>query len=275
MTANARCFPADTALPDAAMLQRAGLGQSARDLGEALLAGDLDTAGRLLNADPALAKAGIDDRRDMLTLAVASCKPEAIDFLRRAGAPADGLNGEGYPLRLALNANDPALAHRLLLLGASATPLAAPLGPMRDAIARNSVGAVTMLLDFHADPDAMSGSGKRPLHIALDMERFRIAELLLAKGADPFAIDVGGANLGTSASTPMLTDSQEDREAQQRLKARLPTLGWPDPAPDPRTVRRLALDGAWPPAGARGAKRVPQKVLALIAANAKDGASVQ
>lgn len=270
--ARARCFPADVELPDAALLRAAQLGGTARDLGEALLAGDVARATALLRADPQLARVDVGGR-DMLELAVAGCAPDAIDAVIAAGAPADGAADEGMPLQLALTADTPALAHRLLSKGASPTPRGAPLSPMREAIMRSSIGGVRMLLDFRADPDAMESTGKRPLHIALDTERFRIAELLLARGADPWAIDIGGANLATSAYTPMMTADAEEAQAQRRLQQRLRDLRWPDPAPTPAQVRRLALDGAWPPAGAKGG-RVPPEVLALIAENARRKAVV-
>ena len=127
-----------------------------------------------------------------------------------------------------------------------------------------------MLLDFGADPNVMEATGNRPLHTALDMEHFRIAELLLDRGADAWAIDSGGANLGTAATTKMLTDSTEQAEAQRRLAERLKRLDWPEPAPSAREVRAAAASGNWPPATARaaGAQPVPPAVTALIKANA-------
>ena len=186
----------------------------------------------------------------------------------RGGAPLDGVEDKGLPLRLALRAKDAAFAHRLLEAGASPNPKGNPSGPLRTTIALNSLGAVRMLLDFRADPNVMEATGNRPLHTALDMEHFRIAELLLDRGADPWAIDSGGANLGTAATTAMLTDAAEEAEAQRRLAERLGKLGWPEPVPSARGVRAAAAAGQWPPAGAAGAKPVPPEVLALIKANA-------
>nr|WP_243853057.1 ankyrin repeat domain-containing protein [Sphingomonas naasensis] len=204
----------------------------------------------------------------MLSVALATCRAEAVDLVIHGGATLDGVDDKGLPLRLALRAGDPGFAHRLLSAGASPNPRGNPIGPLRTAIALNSLGAVRMLLDFRADPNVMEATGNRPLHTALDMEHFRIAELLLDRGADPWAIDSGGANLGTAATTPMLTDSAEEAQAQHRLAARLAKLGWPDPAPSSRDVRAAAAAGNWPPAGAAGAKPVQPEVLALIKANA-------
>lgn len=268
--ARAGCFAQDTELPtrrDTLTDQR--LGAAARDFAEALFDGDLGRAGQLLQGDPGLARRRVGAHYDMLSVALATCRADAVDLVIRGGAPLDGVGEKGLPLRLALRAKDPAFAHRLLEAGASPTPKGNPSGPLRTAIALNSLGAVRMLLDFRADPNVMEATGNRPLHTALDMEHFRIAELLLDRGADPWAIDSGGANLGTAATTPMLTKSAEEAEAQRRLAERLGKLGWPEPVPSAREVRAAAASGNWPPATAHagGAQPVPPAVLALIKAN--------
>ena len=271
--ASARCFADGTVLPQrAATLADSALGASARDLAAALFDGDLGRAEVLLKGDSALAAVRVGPYHDMLIVALATCEIGAVDLLLRHHAPRDG-RGDGLPLQIALRANDPAFAHALLTAGASPNPAGQPTGPLRTAIGQGSIGAVRMLLDFHADPDVAEETGHRPLHIALDQERFRIAELLLDRGADAWAIDVGGANLATSAATPMMTANADEAAAQRRLAARLPGLGWPQPAPTPQQVRALALNGQWPPRGS-GAPEVPRAVLELIAANAGQGGSV-
>lgn len=269
--ARADCFASGTELPqrrDTLTDQR--LGAAARDFAEALYDGDLARAGQLLAADPGLARRRVGAHYDMLSVALATCRADAVDLVIRGGAPLDGVEDQGLPLRLALRAKDPDFAHRLLSAGASPNPKGSPSAPLRTAIALNSLGAVRMLLDFRADPNVMEATGNRPLHTALDMEHFRIAELLLDRGADAWAIDSGGANLGTAATTKMLTESAEEEAAQRRLAGRLAKLGWPEPVPSFRDVRAAATAGNWPPPAARaaGAAPVPPAVLALIKANA-------
>ncbi|AQR73317.1 hypothetical protein BXU08_06365 [Sphingomonas sp. LM7] len=267
--ARADCFVPGTELPsrrDTLTDQR--LGAAARDFAEALYDGDLARAGQLLRGDPGLARRRVGTHYDMLSVALSTCRAEAVDLVIRGGAPLNGVEDKGLPLRLALRAKDPDFARRLLKAGASPNPAGMPSGPMRTAITLNSLGAVRMLLDFRADPEVMEATGNRPLHTALDMEHFRIAELLLDRGADAWAIDSGGANLGTAATTKMLTDSAEEAQAQQRLAAQLKKLGWPEPVPSFREVRNAAAAGQWPPAGT-GAKPVPAEVLAILKANAQ------
>ncbi|MEG3175302.1 ankyrin repeat domain-containing protein [Sphingomonas sp. RB3P16] len=273
----ARCFAPDTVLPQrAATLADPRLGQSARDLAEALFDRDLPRATRLLDRDPALAKVGFGAHFDMLVVALSTCDHQAVDLLLAKGAAPDGVT-PGIPLVYALRAEAPWFAERLLRAGAAATPARDATGPINTAIALNSLDGVRMLLDFHADPNVAERTGNRPLHTALDMERFRIAELLLDRGGDPWAIDVGGANLATSTHTPMLTADAAEAAAQRRLASRVTKLGWPDPAPSPREIRVLALAGKWPPAAARakGAAAVPARVLETIRPNTAPGAKPQ
>ncbi len=255
--ADARCFAADTVLPTRAeVLASPSLGGSGRDLAEALLDRDGARAKRLLDADPALARLTVGRDHDMLTVAIASCDTTLVALLLDHGAPPDGVR-PGLPLDLALRADDPELAFRLLKGGAHPNPSGHPTGPLRTAIELNSLGGVRMLLDFHADPNAMESNARRPLHIALDTEHFRIAELLLDRGADPWAVDHGGANLGSALVAPMVTRAPEEDAARRRLLARLPQIGWPQPVPGFADVRKLAAEGHWPPPHAmhRGPRR--------------------
>lgn len=243
------CFDPGTALPRRSDVLRAPtLGASARDLAEALFDGDRARAVRLLDADPALARLAVGPTHDMLALAVASCDPALVSLLLSHGAPPDGVQRQGLPLDLALRAADPEMAYRLLQSGASASPASHPTGPLRTAIERNSLGAVRLLIDFRADVNAAERNGRRPLHIALDMERFRIAELLLDRGADPWTVDRSGANLGSALVAPMVTRSADEEAARDRLRHRLGRIGWPEPVPDHSEVRERVAAGRWPPA---------------------------
>ena len=266
--AQASCFLPEATPPSrSATLAEPRLGASGRELAAALFDGDLDRAANLLRGDPALAAAKVGADHDMLGVALASCDPQAVALLLHHGAPPDG-DGRGLPLDLALMAKQPDFASALLAAGASPTPAGNPLGPFRTAIAAGSAGGVRMLLDFRGDANIADRLGHRPLLIALDTERFAIAELLLDRGADPWAIDSSGGNLGTAAYTPMVTTDPAEAEAQRRLRTRLPPLGWPAPPPSPEQVRALALRHQWPPAGAK-APPVAPALLAVIAANAR------
>lgn len=239
-------FSPDADRPDLEAAARdPALGESGRALVEALIARDPHAADALLARDPALARSrpgGVA----LAELAVAAGDPDLLERVLARGAPADG-TGDGAPLILALHAAAPDLAVVLLRADASPAPDAARLEPMRAAIALGSLAGVRLLLDHGADPNVVGPLERRPLHVALDMEQFAVAELLLDRGADPWALDASGANLGTAASTPMVSGSLDNAVAQARLRARLRGLGWPEPAPSPAELKARAAAGDWPP----------------------------
>lgn len=221
------------------------LGGSGRDLVEALLRRDANRAIHLVDRDPALLET-FATGRTMLEIAVATANLGMVDVLIAKGAALDG-TGDGGPLILALHARTPDLAHALLTAGANPVPVTNPLAAFRTAIALGSLSGVRLLLDFGADPDTQGPLQRRPLHVSLDMEQFRIAELLIARGADPWAVDEGGANLGTAVTVPMVTDNPIERAAQVALATYALRAGWPDPAPTPQSIKVLIGSGNWPP----------------------------
>lgn len=248
--AAAACFRAGTELPDPKAA-------SSPALAAALAEGDVDAARGMIARDPSLVRRG-----DLLAHAVAGCSVAGVTLLLDAGAPADGA-GHGLPLVLALRARDEAMARLLLKRGASPSPRGAPTLPLRTAIGLDDPDRVGLLIAAGADLEARERTGRRALHIALDQERFRIAAQLLDAGADPFAIDAGGANLGSALFAPLMRDDPAEAVAQRALRDRLRPLCWPEPVPDERTVARRAIEGSWPPPGTTGAP-VPPDVLALI-----------
>lgn len=233
-------------LPDAGALQRdPSLGGSGRALVDALLAHDADVVDSLLAHDSALVRATFAGQ-SLTEIAIATGDMTIIETVLARGAALDG-TGDGGPLILALQSSAPDIAWLLLDRGAAVAPKGAPLEPVRTAIALGSSGGVRMLLDRGLDPDLTGALARRPLHVALDMEQFTIAELLIDRGADPYAIDAAGANLATAATTPMVTTSVVEAGAQARLRERLAALRWPEPHPAPPALVAMAATGNWPP----------------------------
>lgn len=246
MDATTTAFVEGADLPDLDAARRdPALGESGRALIEALLARDAAKVEAALARDPKLTgtRAG---GTTLAELAVAIGDAELLDAMLAQGVSPDA-DADGVPLILALHATVPDLAFVLLRAGASPTPASAALEPFRAAIALGSPAGVQLLLDHGADPDVVGPLGRRPLHVALDMEQFDIAELLLKCGADPWALDASGANLATAATTPMLSGSLHNAVAQARLRERVRAMGWPEPFPAPAELVALAAAGTWPP----------------------------
>lgn len=250
--ADAACFVSGTVIPKREkVLPLANNGQAGRDLLAAVFDRDAATAARLLRADPRLADTHGGTYGDLLTVAIGTCDKALVETLIKAGASVDGV-GETPPLGLAIRGTEPWFAQTLLKAGASPNPRAGSDYRLLDsAIQLNSKGAVRLLLDHGARLDHEDSLGSRPLQTAVDSHVFAIAELLLDRGADPWAADNSGGTLGWAVARPPLSRTNEDVQAHLRLKARVAKLGWPDPAPAPKEVRALVAAGRWPPPGAR------------------------
>ena len=247
------CFVGGTELPRReTVIARADNGGSGRALVSAVFDGDAEAVSRLLAGDAQLRSTHGGPLGDLLSIAIAACDKPMVERLLAAGVPADGPSGVEPPLTLALRATEPWYAETLLRAGASANRRPGAGGrPLDDAIMLGSAGAVRMLLDHGARIDDADSLGVRPLQTALDAHRFAIAELLIARGADPWATDNSGGTLGWAVSRPSLAANAEDNAAHTRLAARLGAMGWPQPAPSPAMVRKRAAAGDWPPARAR------------------------
>ncbi len=251
--AHASCFVGGTALPDTrAALAAADHGQAGRDLMAAVLKGDVDEARRRLRADPALKNTRGGPNGDLLSLAIARCDKPMVAALLDLGVPPDGKD-DAIPLSLALRAADPAFATQLLAAGASPQRRDA-YWPLKATIGLNSLGATRLLLQHGAKVDAHDANGATPLRLAVEQQNFRIAELLLEKGADPWAVGSNGETVGTVLAGPVRPGEPEEQAARPRVLRALKKAGWTIPGgPDARQTRRLVLTGAWPPPEARAA----------------------
>lgn len=249
----AACFVGGTALPDTrAALAAADHGQAGRDLMSAVLKGEVGEAQRRLRADPALKSTRGGRGGDLLSLAIARCDKPMVAALLDLGVPPDG-GADAVPLSLALRATDPAFATQLLAAGASPQRREA-YWPLKAAIGLNSLGAVRLLLQHGAKLNDHDATGATPLRLAVEQQNFRIAELLLEKGADPWAVGSNGETVGIVLAGPIRPGEPEEQAARPRVIEALKKAGWRIPGgPDAKNTRQLVLSGAWPPAEARAA----------------------
>jgi hypothetical protein len=253
--AQTACFVSGTALPDSRQaLAAADHGQAGREVMSAVIDGNVAEVGRRLGMDKALAATRGGPNGDLLSLAIARCDKPMVERLLALGASPDGGPG-AFPLSLALRATDPWFADRVLKAGAKAGRRAdGAYWPLKAAIALNSLGAVRLLVAHGAPVDEHDVGGATPLRLAVEQQNFRIAEFLLAQGADPWSVGANGETVGAIIDGPMRPGEPEEQAARQRVVARLQKAGWRLPgASDARETRRLVLSGSWPPGEARAA----------------------
>lgn len=250
-------------IPDASLVRtNISHGQSGRDIADAIITGDNARAVAILQADPkvALAQVSYDPARsterpqgqygDILSLAVSRCDLSLVGALLSAGLSADGVQ-TGEALSLALLADSPEMAELLLRAGASVDPQkSGGKNVMHEVTAFSHVGAAMMLLRYGLDTAWEDGFGDGHLQTAVDMEQYRIAELLIEKGANPFRIGGAGNMAAHSFDRPLIIANADNDAARQRLllraKAMWEAAGFDWPLPPIAEVRERVLSGRWP-----------------------------
>jgi hypothetical protein len=244
------------------VLANATNGQAGRDIAAAVFDGKIDDVtamikrdNRLLNTAVTYDKEKFSERPkgqygDLLTFAISRCDLAMEKHLLDLGMPVNGIE-VGGALTLALLADTPEMAELLLQRGASPDPQ--KLGgenAMKEISSFNQVGGVMMLLRHGLDVNWEDEFGNNHLQNTIDMENYRIAELLIEKGSNLWRIGGGGALPAQYFISPMVIENSADNEARLRLLAKVESEAkmkdFPWPPPDLKTVRKMVLLGKWP-----------------------------
>ena len=262
--ASGKCFTKRTVLLPKRELVLAHMtnGQAGRELAEAVLDGRIDDVTAMITRDKRLVTSEVTYDKsksserpdyqygDLLTLAVSRCDLAMEKRLLDLGVPVNGVQ-IGDALILALLADTPEMAELLLQSGASPDPQ--KLGGenvMREITSFGQVGGVMMLLRHGLDVHWEDEFGDDHLQTAVAMEQYRITELLIAKGANPWRIGSGGAMAVQYFARPLILENSVENEARVRLAekyaAEAKTKGFSWPPPDFKTVRKMVLQGKWP-----------------------------
>lgn len=150
---------------------------------------------------------------------------------------------------LTLARNITLLAFAALVLGCS---MADPKQQAQDeypsvtaAVAYRDEGAVEALLRAGRAPDERDDMGATPLITAAASDQWRIAEILLRHGADPFAHDRFGVTAAEFVATSRVLEESPDGQARQRIAERMRAAGVPIPPPPRPDILRLSAEGKW------------------------------
>jgi hypothetical protein len=281
VNANSQCFSSrSVVLPERALVMaNVTNGQSGRAIAEAMLEGRFDDVTAMLARDRQLAstqviydKAFNSERPkgqygDLMTLAVSRCDLAMIKGLLDLGLSPDGVQ-VGEALTLALLADSPEMAELLLQSGASPDPQKrGGTNAMQEVTAFGHASGVMMLLRHGADVNWEDQFGDGHLQNAVDMDKFVIAELLVAKGANPWRIGGAGNMAVQGIAKPLAINDPHEDAARLRLQTQAQnfakTLGLPWPPPEVKHVRSLVLQGNWPTGPMIAAGIPPVSVIAL------------
>lgn len=185
-----------------------------QQLFDAIKAGKVDEVKRLIEQNPSLKEARDTNGASAILVATYHMKPDVVNALVELGAPIDIFEAsvlgkvdriqeilKSNPARVSEHAPDGFTPVALAaffgqaqavkaLIAAGANVNAAAKNPLKvqalhAAVAGRHLEVVKAVLDAGADPNAQQQAGFRPMHEAGTNANRKLAELLLAHGADP------------------------------------------------------------------------------------------
>lgn len=115
-----------------------------------------------------------------------------------------------------------------------------------NAVLHRDRSRVEALIERGQPVDERDHTGATAFHIAAHSDQFEIAELLLAGGADPYALDSFYIAAASGVADSKLLPGTPDGDARVRLEARLKELGVPMPPPSQKVLREMYHGGEWP-----------------------------
>jgi ankyrin repeat protein len=203
--ANSRCFTQRTVVISDRELVLANVnnGQAGRDIAAAVFDGKIDDVSVMIKRDNRLFttqaiydKSKFSERPqgqygDLLSFAISRCDLAMGKHLLDLEMSVNGAQ-IGSALTVALLADGPEMAELLLQRGASPDPQ--KLGgqnAMREITSFSQIGGAMMLIRHELDLNWQNQFGNGHLQTAVDMEQYQIAEVLIAKGANPWQISGG------------------------------------------------------------------------------------
>ncbi len=116
-----------------------------------------------------------------------------------------------------------------------------------ERIAKGDLAGLEAALAAGANPNEKDDRGNPALVLAAATDQYRMANLLLDKGADTYATDDFGLLAGTLASQSRVQTESVEGKALAVFVASLKARGHPWPPPGPKEVQRLKGEAKWPP----------------------------
>jgi ankyrin repeat protein len=116
-----------------------------------------------------------------------------------------------------------------------------------DAVYNKDQKSLERLITEGADVNKPDYRGEAPILAAAVTDQFQMVELLIGSGANIYAVDSLGYNVGIYASTSHVQQSTTEDIARNRVIEKLKDRGFPWPPPWPDDVLRMIKENNWPP----------------------------
>ncbi|KUL95743.1 hypothetical protein DK26_11815 [Bosea sp. WAO] len=119
--------------------------------------------------------------------------------------------------------------------------------PLAQAVVNRDLALVEKLLAVGAPPDSADERGQSALTLATATDQYRMANLLVAHGANIWFADRLGFTPAIFAQYSRLRPDSEEGRALRQFISLLQKAGYPWPPATPPEVKALREAGRWPP----------------------------
>ncbi len=161
------------------------------------------------------ANPNIPEKRSPIAVAASTAKIDAIQALLSRGANPNGSSNQESALWRAAN--------------------------------NNRKDVVDLLLAHNANIDQIDGDEFTPALAAAQVDRYRMVEYLLDRGANPFAASSHGLTIGYWISKSNISATSDEGQARSAVLAKLRQVGFPWPPPSLEEVVSAKAAHRWPP----------------------------
>lgn len=127
------------------------------------------------------------------------------------------------------------------------TPAPPGSSPLANAVVNREPAIAVQLLDSGASANSTDERGTAVIILAAVTDQYRLANVLVQRGANVWAADSMGYTAAIYASTSRIADESEEGQARLAFISTLRAAGYSWPPPWPKDVLAMQAAGQWPP----------------------------
>ena len=182
----------------------------------------------------------------LLIVAIKTGNSASIEALLAAGANPN-IPEKRSPIAVAASTAKIDAVQALLSRGANPNGTSNQQSALWRAANNNRKDVVDLLLTHHASIDQVDGDEFTPALAAAQVDRYRMVEYLLDRGANPFVASSHGLTIGYWISKSNIPANSDEGRARSAVLAKLREGGFPWPPPSLAEVVSAKAAHRWPP----------------------------
>ena len=121
------------------------------------------------------------------------------------------------------------------------------ISTVHEAVANKNLAELERLIKEGVDVDITDNRGQAPILLAAVTDQFQMVDRLIDAGANIWAFETLGYNVGIYTSTSHVSSSSVEGIARERVIEKLKARGFPWPPPFPDKTLEMVNRNDWPP----------------------------